>query len=69
MYIYICIYIYVNNVKYINKYKYINIHIYSFIPRHIFLSLNQNRCPKISRTGHCQNTLDHAGKRILSQSR
>ena len=48
---------------------YMYIYVYSVIPRQIFLSLNQNRCPKISRTGHCQKTLNHVGKCILSQSR
>ena len=50
-------------------YIYIYIYICKVIPRHIFLSLNHNRCPRISRTGNCQKTLDHAGKFILSQSR
>ena len=65
IYVYVCIvYIYI----YIYYMYYIYIHIYSVIPRHIFLSLNQNRWPKVSRTGHCQKTIDHAGKCILSQS-
>ena len=43
LYIYIFIYIYI--YIYLNLY----IYIYSFVPRHIFLSLNQNRRPNISR--------------------
>ena len=71
IYIYICIclyYIYIYIYILYILYMYIYIHIYSVIPRHIFLSLNQNRWPKVSRTGHCQKTIDHAGKCILSQS-
>ena len=71
--VYICIclyykYIYIYIYIYIIYYICIYVHIYSVIPRHIFLSLNQNRGPKVSRTGPCQKTIDHAGKCILSQS-
>ena len=53
----------VYTVIYIQSY----IQLYSVIPRHIFLSFNQNRSSNISRTGCCQRTLEQAGKCILSQ--